>query len=366
MKYYMPTIVIEEDNVVEKNADIFKKLGQKAIIVTGRNSSKKNGSLNDVIRVLTKNNIDYVVFDEVIENPPIIQCVLGAKLGKDCDFVIGIGGGSPLDVAKGVALLIKNGPDNYMHKLFGRTGDESLPVVAIPTTCGTGSETTPYSVFTDENIKNKVSMKQRIFPKYALLDIKYFKSMPLKVRISTVIDALTHAIESYVNRTSTPYSSMYAFKTIVLFGKNKEHLLEEDLDDRVLRDYVRASTFAGCAISQTGTSLPHTLGYPLTFYYDVPHGIANSIFTKEFLGISEKKYVDTILRLARFNSLDELGDYLINANKMVCEQLIISDLEIEAYSMTLMENQAKLKKHPGKVTIDDVRKLYEESLKNYE
>ncbi len=362
MKYYMPSIILEDDGIVLKSGDIFKKFGNKALIVTGRTSAKKSGALDDVCSVLKENNIGYEIFDEVIENPPIVQNLNGAELGSDCDFVIGIGGGSPLDTAKGIAVLIKHGTDDYKEKLFGKTDYDAVPVIAIPTTSGTGSEVTPYSVFTDDEIKTKTSMARRIFPEYSFIDVKYFETMPFKVRNSTIIDAFTHAIESFINAKSTPYSEVFAFKAIEIFGKHRNELFKEELDRDVFKDFIRASTFAGMAIAQTGTSLPHTMGYPLTYNFALPHGIANAIFVEEFLKVSPKAYEKKILELTGFEDLATLGEYFRKINATVIDKISVEDEDINEYTRLLMANKRKLANLPQMVSFDDVVGMYRGAL----
>ncbi len=363
MKYYMPTTVLDDDDVVLKSGEVFKKLGTKALIVTGKSSAKKCGALDDVIKVLDEEGISHTIFDEVVENPPIAQNYDGAIKGKGCDFVIGIGGGSPMDTAKGIAILLKHGTDDYVEKLFGKVDYDSIPVVAIPTTSGTGSEVTPYSVFTDDVKKTKVSMARRIFPTYSLIDVKYFKTMPKNVRISTVIDALSHSIESYINTKSSPYSELYALRGIEIFGEHKELLDKEEISTDVQGDFVRASTYAGVAIAQTGTSLPHSLGYAITYNFGVPHGIANGMFLPEFLRVSPVDRRNTVLSALGFGSIDEFAVYLDKLVKLIAKDVSVTEEDMIAYTELLMENKAKLKCHPTEVTHEDILTIYKNTLK---
>ncbi len=362
MKYYMPTIVLEEDDIVLKSEELFKSLGKKALIVSGKTSAKKCGALDDLTTVFDKIGIEYLIFDKVIENPPIFQNVEGAIFGEGCDFVIGIGGGSPMDTAKGIAVLLKHGAESYMDKLFGSKDYDALPVIAIPTTSGTGSEVTPYSVFTDDELKTKRSMARRVFPLYALLDIKYFMTMPIKVRNSTIVDAFTHAVESFINTKSTPYSELFSLKAIEIFAKYKEELFKEEIDKAIFREFMRASTYAGVAISQTGTSLPHTLGYPLTYHYSVPHGIANAIFMAEYFKVSPKLRVAKLLEILNFEKVEDFGSFMDKIVGTYVDDLDISEEEIRKYTELLLQNKKKLKNHPLDVTREDVLKLYRESL----
>ncbi len=361
MRYFMPTIVLSGEDVVKNNKDVFKSLGRRALIVSGKYSAKKNGSLSDVTAVLNELDIVYTVFDEIQENPPIHQCLDGAKIASDCDFVIGIGGGSAMDTAKAVALLIKCGSKDYQEKLFGDKDYPHLPVVAIPTTCGTGSEVTPYSIFTDFDKETKVGMARRIFPKYALIDAKYFMTMPRKVRDSTIADAYTHALESYINVKSNPYSELFSMEAMRIFGEYRTHLFADTIDAKVLGEFVRASSFAGIAISQTGTSIPHGLGYPITYHYNMPHGFANAMFLEEYLRICPKDKVAKVLELSRFDSIAELGAYFKNIICSSMTKIDISYEEIARFTKELMANEKKLANHPDKLSYEQVFMIYKES-----
>ncbi len=363
MKYYMPTTIYDGEDIVLKSESKFKSLGKKALIVTGKSSAKKSGALDDVVKVLHNCDIEYKIFDEVRENPPIYQNLDGARVGEGSDFVIAIGGGSPMDTAKGIAILLKHGTDNYVEKLFGKVNYDALPVVAIPTTAGTGSEVTPYAVFTDDEKQTKLSMPRRVFPIYSFIDVKYFMTAPQNVKISTIVDAFSHAVESYNNVRSTPYSELYALKAIELFGKHRELLLEDDICEDVFEDFVRASTFAGIAIAQAGTSLPHALGYPITYHFGVPHGIANGMFMVEYFKLSLEDKVADILRAANFKNLDDFSEYMNSLISRIVGKLDVKEDDIVKYTDMLFENTAKLKSHPREVSYEDIVNVYKNTLR---
>ena len=156
MKFYMPTKVYNELDCVTKHSAELAALGTKALIVTGRSSSKKNGSLDDVITALETHRISYAVFSEVEENPSVETVMKARDLGlsSGADFVIGIGGGSPLDAAKAIAVMLQN-PDKDWQYLYESTSAKALPIAAIPTTCGTGSEVTGVAVLTRHDLKTR-------------------------------------------------------------------------------------------------------------------------------------------------------------------------------------------------------------------
>src|SRR5690606_4102226 len=165
-----------------KNKEGFSAIGRKALIVTGRRSAKINGSYDDVRQALSETGVGYVLFDEVEENPSLETIERGRETGKknQVDFVIGIGGGSPMDAAKAIALFIKN-PEINKENIFSAGKLDSIPVVAVPTTSGTGSEVTQYSIVTVHKEKTKKNLGQSIFPKVAFIDSKYTYDLPYNI-----------------------------------------------------------------------------------------------------------------------------------------------------------------------------------------
>ena len=153
INYYMPTKWILDKDVILKNSILFATYRGKALIVTGKTSSITNGSLNDVTSALKKEGINYDIFNDVEENPSLETVEEIAKLGKlqNCSFIIGIGGGSPIDAAKAAGVLINN-PSATRYNLFDSPHLKSIPVIAVPTTAGTGTETTPYAILTDNDL----------------------------------------------------------------------------------------------------------------------------------------------------------------------------------------------------------------------
>ncbi len=359
MTYFMPTKIFEDEGVVSKSLALLKGLGSSALIVTGRHSAKLCGALDDVVAVLERGGISYCIFDKVSANPLISQNFDGAIFGKGVDFVIAIGGGSPLDTAKGIAVLLKHGTDDYEEKLFGAKDYDALPVVAIPTTAGTGSETTPYSVFTDEEQGTKRSMARRVFPIYSLIDPRYFMTMSQKLRNTTMMDALSHAIESFLSVKSTPYSELFALETIALIGKHKDKAFDETVSLEVMTELIHASTFAGFAISQTGTTLPHSFGYPITYDYHVEHGFANVMFMQDYLQICAQDRVARVLDALGFASTQEFGVYIDRLLSESLEPMVVRENHIERYVHMLMANKVKLANHPGGLSEDQARHMYQ-------
>lgn len=360
-KFYMPTNVIIGRNVVVDNYFLFKEYGTKALIVTGKNSAKINGSLNDVIRALSMAQISYEIFDKVEENPYLETIEEAAILGKNSkvNFVVGIGGGSPLDASKAIAVMIKN-PHITKENIITNKILDALDVVAIPTTSGTGSETTQYSIVTVHKEKTKKNLGQSIFPKLALLDGKYTEFLGKETTINTAVDAFSHLVESYLNINANLITDGIIEKAITLWGQCIEPLVKGEISLEDRDKLMLVSTMAGMVIAQTGTSLPHGMGYPLTYFKNIPHGLANGCLYIEYLNIfKNRQKVDNIWRLLGLKSYEELKDIL---DKLTKVDIKLTDDEIRDYTDGMWNNKAKLKNHPEEITYNDIYKIYKNSL----
>ncbi len=308
MYYKLPTELHCEKNCIINHADDICAHGKSAYIITGKHSSKENGSLNDVISVLESGHISYKIFDGVCENPSIENVMEAVKTASEStDFVIGIGGGSPLDASKAVSLMLAN-PDKNEDLLYQKCDAGYLPVVTIPTTCGTGSEITPYSILTIHSLCTKSSLPHKIYPSLALIDPMYLDSAPDTVLKNTAIDALGHLIESYINKNASGISKMFCNHALSMW-KAVPYILKNNI--RSYESYellMMISAYAGMAISHTGTSLPHKLSYPLTYERNVPHGKAVGTFLCAYMRHADIYSCNHILSLCGFATVQILAD----------------------------------------------------------
>lgn len=308
MKYFMPVKVYDEDDAVKNHASEIASYGRKALIVTGRSSAEKCGALADVTDALQQNDTEWCVFSQVEENPSV-ETVMKARdfgLAEGADFVIGIGGGSPMDASKAIALMIRKA-DKDISYLYHPDGDSSaLPVAAVPTTCGTGSEVTGVSVLTDPDRNLKKSIPHKIFPALSLVDGKYLQAAPASVLANTAFDALTHLVESWLNSKANDFSRMCSDAGLRAWARSLDVLRgtkapgAEDFENMMY-----ASTLAGMAIAHTGTTLPHGLSYSVTYFLHVPHGKATAYFTAGYLNEAPREDREYILKAAGFSSLED-------------------------------------------------------------
>lgn len=285
MNFYMPTKIITGRECVQNNAELFKNLGKRCIIVTGKNSADTCGAFDDVKKALASAGVEFVRYDGITSNPTLASCREAAKLAKEsgAEFVIGIGGGSPLDAAKATAALVCD-PDMTEEKFYASDFSDVLPIALIGTTAGTGSEVTPIGVITGSDNCKRSIRADALYPAFCLGDAKYLMSMSDEITRSTALDALCHCIESYFNRTSNEVSRSFAVRGMQLLAEGLEKTgmgAELTYEDREL--LYTASLYGGLAISVTGTAIPHALSYFISEACGVPHGFACAIFIDDFV-----------------------------------------------------------------------------------
>lgn len=286
MNFYMPTRIIIENGCVQGCKDSIFEGGKKVLIVTGKSSAKKCGALDDACILLQNACCEYLIYDKIEQNPSIESCIEGGRLAKSfgADLIIGIGGGSPLDAAKAIAVLAANDgiSEADFYSLCWKSAP--LPVVAIGTTAGTGSEVTQVAVITNSKGLKKSIRDDSIYPVLALGDPKYTKSLSDSFTRSTAADALAHCIESYFNKTANDFSKVFALRgtrLIIDAFRLIESGKEPDADMR--HELYLASIYGGLAISVTGTNFPHAMSYFLSENHGVAHGTACAFYLPEFI-----------------------------------------------------------------------------------
>ncbi len=365
--FYMPTRLIQGQGCVRRSAAVFASLGTKAFIVTGKHSARKNGSLDDVTAALTEAGLSWEVFDEIMSNPTIEVVYRGAERMRACgaDFVIGIGGGSPMDSAKAIALLYSQ--EVKEENLFSGSYEDCLPPMAmIPTTAGTGSEVTQYAILTNDAKETKTSVaSDLLFPTVAFLDAGYMKSLGRATTIHTAVDALSHNVEGMISKRATVISDALAKEGIRRFRLCLEALLSWDgqteLPLEVREELLCASTIGGMVIAHSGTTAVHSMGYELTYFHGTDHGRANGLLMAEFLKIAAERMPEKtadILEALSMNSVEELGEML---KALLGPEPPLTEEEALRYAAIAV--QAKnIKNAPFELTEEEVREIYRKSL----
>ncbi len=349
--FNLPTKVVSEFT-----ADLLADLGSRTLIVTGQ-SAKANGILAEITTVLEQAQIQWRIFDQVEQNPSLETVFRAAQENRIFapSWVLGIGGGSPLDAAKAISLILAN-PDLEANSLFQVQGRDFLPIVAIPTTAGTGSELTPYSILTDHQRQTKQSLAQSLFPVLAVLNPRYTWSLPAAITLNTASDAFSHLAESYLTTRANPLSDALNESGFLLFKQVQTALLNQQFSSEIRHKLLYMSALGGMAIAQTSTSLPHFLGYALTYHHKIAHGQANALLMSGYLqSLKTSAKLNCLLSLSGFADLSDLDLFF---RQLFPQRPQLSEAQIELYSQKASQNTAKLATHPLKLSTSDLEQIY--------
>lgn len=290
--FYMGSHLITGADCIEKNADVFPGLGKRCHIITGRSGAAANGPLPVLEEIFKAKDILYTVQIGSYENPSVSQAMeagLAANAGN-ADFLIGIGGGSVLDLTKAASVFAANPKIDEAGFYSGIWETTPLPTVLVGTTSGTGSEVTSVSVLMDSAGKKHSIHNDLLYGRYSFGDPRFTISVPESVTVSTCIDALSHCVESYFTRKVTSLSKLFSVAGVKLFlatvsGRDS---LVPPLSYEVRKNLYDISILGGMAINITGTTFPHSVGYYFTERFHIPHGYASALFLPELLRHAEK------------------------------------------------------------------------------
>ncbi|HNQ35707.1 MAG TPA: iron-containing alcohol dehydrogenase [bacterium] len=277
--WYLPTEVFFGVSALDVLSEKAAGLGRKALLVTGRSFAAKSGLRTRIEERLKAAGVAWAVFDGAIPDPEIGTVAAGAEVCRreNCNFVIGAGGGSAMDVAKGIAAAAPD-PARPIEELFGyeQLRVRPLPVAAVPTTSGSGSEVTRYAVIVDPAARTKKTISSAsINPRLALVQPELTLTLPADLTAETGLDAFCHAVEGSLAAARTPVSLALAREAVRLITRHLPELVRRP-DDLAGREGMSlAALTAGMVINQTGTIIGHGMGYPLTINYGIQHGLAS-------------------------------------------------------------------------------------------
>jgi alcohol dehydrogenase class IV len=281
------SILYELGAASTKTGTLLKNLGCKSIMLVTDRGIVKAGLLSPVISSVERAGLRCQVFDRVVADPPaslVQEAVHEAWLGQ-VDGVLGLGGGSPMDVAKLVAFL-NGGTSQKLDEIYGvnKCEGRSLPLVQIPTTAGTGSEVTPISIITTGENEKKGVVSPALYPDWAIIDGELTLSLPKHVTAATGIDAMVHAIEAYTSKLrKNPMSDLLAREALKLLGANIRRVCTNGNDAEARGCMLLGSMYAGMAFANSPVGGVHALAYPIGSHFHVPHGLSNSLMLPHVL-----------------------------------------------------------------------------------
>ncbi len=362
--------------------------GKKALIVTSAGTSmKRYGYLGRLEDELKKANVEFILYDKILPNPIKPHVMEGAKLAKEngCDFIIGLGGGSSIDSAKSIAVMASNKGD-YWDYVGGGSGKgmpvtvNPLPVVAITTTAGTGTEADPWTVITNDETNEKIGFGyDKTFPVLSIVDPDLMMTVPANLTAYQGFDALFHSTEGYINVVANEMSDMYALKSIELIGKYLSKAVNDGSNEEAREKVALANTLAGMVESTSGCTSEHSLEHAMSaFHPDLPHGAGLIMVSREYYtlfaksGSCSQRMIDMAVALGKKDAKEPM-DFVIALVELQ-KACGVDDLKMSEYGIKLseMEALAKNARHtmgglfacdPVKLSDKDVVEIYTKSYK---
>ncbi|MCJ7520335.1 MAG: iron-containing alcohol dehydrogenase [Anaerolineaceae bacterium] len=330
--FHFPTRIEYGLNKFSNLSEYVKGLGNKALIVSYKDKSLSS-YISECQKMLEKGGIKSVLFEEVETNPThqIINQGTEFAIREQCDMVIGLGGGSAIDVAKTIAVASVEKVDIWDIVEGKKLSNKPLPMIAIPTTSGTGSEVTQYAVISNNEKKRKEGIgKKEFYPTISIVDPMLTAGMPSKLTAAVGLDALTHAIEGYTTKFTNPMTDALAEMAIQLAGKSLRKAVYEGNDINARSDMMMSSMLAGMVITHTDTSLAHVIGEAMGAVFNVHHGLGVALTLP---AVMEYNCFSNVVKFARIAEL--LGESIKGLSKRDAAKLassavrkMIFDLEV--------------------------------------
>jgi alcohol dehydrogenase len=373
-----PTRILFGVNIVKQLADLASELGGRRVFLVADPGLHQAGIIKQTTAILKKAEIPYTLYDKVTPEPGLKLADQGVKLAQKnkTDCVVGLGGGSALDIAKAVSILLTNGGKAEDYLGLGKIKRPGVPKIMIPTTAGTGAEVTFTAVFINEKTKSKGGMNgDPLYPDGALLDPALTLSLPPHVTAATGIDAFTHALEAYVSTGAHAISDIYALEAIGLISNNLGAAYANGSNLEARSAMLLGSLLGGKALATAGVGLVHAMAYPLGGMFNTAHGLANAVllpYVVEYNIIGNPEKFSTVAQVMGYESeglpLREAAQLAVEAihqlNADVGIPSSLADLNIPADKIPEMAEIAltvtrPVENNPRKPTREDVIAVYE-------
>ncbi len=373
-QYHLPVNLVfgrgKSDLIGEKAA----ALGKRALIVTGGRSTKESGLLGKTEELLRKSGVAFSLFDKVTPNPLTTTVYEGAEhaISEGCDMVLALGGGSSLDAAKGIAFQTVNGGDINEYIYGRKVSNKALPVLAVPTTCGTGSEGNGFAVMTNPDTLDKKSLRcSAIVPACSIIDPLLMKTMPKKTLVSVGFDALCHNMDAYISAISQPLTDIMALEGARLAAGSLTKLYANTEDLESWEHLCLASTLGGMVIGTAGVTALHGMEHPVSGLKNVVHGKGLAALAPYVYEASIKGAPDKFLLLSRILGGRDEKDFVPAIKQLLSELQLtetLGDMGVEEKNLDwLTENCLKVSapsiaNHPVVFTPEKIREIFRKAL----
>lgn len=305
-EFLVPKKILTGENSIENSINYITAMGKKPLIVTGMIVAELE-SFKTLTRLLNDNGLEYEIFKDITAEPTdiMINEGLNAYRKSNCDFLIGIGGGSPIDAIKAIAVLLSCGGSLSEYAGKEICGDFP-PMAAIPTTAGTGSEATKFTVITDAETNVKMLLKgNALIPDLAIVDYKSTKTSPKSITASTGLDALTHAVEAYTSKHSQPLTDDLAISAVKRIFKYLPIAYKNGNDDTARYEMSVAALEAGICINNSSVTIVHGMSRPIGALFHVPHGLSNAMLLYKCMDFAKNGAIDRFASLSKAAGLSD-------------------------------------------------------------
>lgn len=372
------SVICEPGSIKRLGTIVSAQIGNSVLLVTDPGLVKA-GLLGAATDSLDQAGVHYRVFDGVVADPPVavVEAALAEARAANIDGVIGFGGGSSMDVAKLVALLIGGGENLEDVYGVGQAKGQRLPLIQIPTTAGTGSEVTPISIITVGATEKKGVVAPQLLPDIALLDAELTLGLPAPVTAATGIDAMVHAIESYTSASANnnPVSRALAREALRLLGANIETAVKEGSNVQARSDMLLGAMLAGQAFANSPVAAVHALAYPIGGIFHVPHGLSNALVLPHVMRFNASACADAYATLApdafpdlasvpKERRVDEFINRLeaLSANlglEQTLREVGIGESDLSVMAADAMKQTRLLVNNPREVSEADALEIYQ-------
>lgn len=383
--YFIPTKILFGNGKLKELHKVSLPGKKALVVISSGKSMRANGYLQMVEEQLRLGGVQSVVFDKILPNPIKSHVMEGAALAKqeNCDFVIGLGGGSSIDAAKSIAVMVTNEGD-YWDYIGGGSGkglpvpNDPLPIVAITTTAGTGTEADPWTVITKDDTNEKIGFGYaKTFPVLSVVDPELMLTVPPHLTAYQGFDALFHSTEGYINITANTMSDLYSLKAIELLAKNLSDAVKDGSNLDAREKVALGNTLAGMVESTSGCTSEHSLEHAMSaFHPDLPHGAGLIMISKAYFTFFAKKHVcdarmiDMAKAMGKVNASDPMDfvEALVdlqkacNVNELKMSDYGITKEEIPTLAKNAFETMGGLfEVDPAPVSLEDCIAIYEAS-----
>lgn len=361
-----PARIIFGRGVIERLAEEILSLGKRALLVTGCSAMRKSGVLDRVGAIMKSAGVEFFLFDGVESDPSLETVNEGIEFiqRERCDVVIGLGGGSAIDVAKAIASIVKQPGTVWEYHRGKKIEKEGLPFIAVSTTAGTGAEITNNSVLMDrEKLVKKSIRSPHMIARVALVDPELTLSIPPRITAYTGMDAFVQALESYVTKTSNPITDTLALQAIEVIFHNLPEAVQEGGNIEVREKMALGSLLSAMAFSNSGLGAVHGLAHPIGAHFGVPHGLACAVLLPHVVGFNLKVRYEKFSQLAEKIGVEKTENLPCIMKKFL--QRIGIPLDFRDYEITETDfstiiaesRSSSMSKNPRQASDEDLREI---------